>query len=246
MGSKKQKSTTQTNLEFPQETQSVRDALVPFLTGKVGEESPFYSDLSRMFSEVASKSPSRFQLPSYLAQGLEEAVTTGFPSLSNLEDTPYYKATYPEARRSIYEDIIPAVTERFGAGGGLRTTDYAKAATKAGGDVMSNFILNAASQAFGMEEAAKQRKLEALPTAIGAAESEYALPYALLEQLTSIAKTTEEGRYPLLDLILALATASPEGGTRTTTAKDSGGFDFGSLLSGLGSAGGGAAALLAL
>ncbi len=229
MGSKKGKSTTVTRSEFPSETGGLRDVLIPFMSQEGSKESPFYSDLRRMFTEVADKSPSRFNYSPYITNTLESAVSTGLPGLTPLEETPYYKSTYPAMKRSIYEDIIPAVTERFGAGGGLRTTDYAKAATSAGGKAMSDYILNAASQAYTMEEAAKQRRMTALPTAIGSELGAYGLPYDLLNKLVTAAGGAEDEKYPLLDLMIRLATANASGGTTSTTTKE--GFDWGSLIS---------------
>ncbi len=207
-----------------QQAPSYSDIIAPlagqaagFLGSEGTKESPFYSDLARMFSEVMKKSSGKFELPSYITDTLQNAVTTGLPSGGTpLEETEYYKGTYPAMKRSIYEDIIPGVAERYGAGGGLRTSDYTKAAVGAGGKAMSDYTLNAAAQAYGMEEAAKQRQLTALPTAISAAESEANLPVDLLIKLITGAGGIESQQYPNLASMLSLiGMGSGQTGTST-------------------------------
>ena len=196
MGSKKTKQTSAPG--YATEVQQLAATLANFLGREGTEESPYYSDIRRMWEQTAGAAP--YQLPSYLTGAMEQAVTTGLPTTTPLTETEYYKGTYPAFKKGLLEDVLPGVKESFGARGALRTSDYASAATEAATGALEDYILSAATQAYGLEEAARQRQMAAMPTALTAA----AEPAAILSQLAEAAQTAEATQYPLLQAMLAL------------------------------------------
>ncbi len=200
MGSKKTKQESQP--AFPSETQGVRSDLSNILQTKGAQGSPFYSDLSRMFENTIGAAGDRFQLPDYITNTLQNAATTGMPSLTPLQQTPFYQAVSPS-----FQDIIgqtkAATAEQFGAQGGLRSSDYATAAGKGIMSALSSQLMNVAQQAYSLEEAAKGRQLQGATTGIEAAMA----PYNMATQAAGAGTAVEKSQYPLLDIMTALATA---------------------------------------
>src|SRR4030067_3172604 len=127
------KTQTGKSYQVPSYAASVQPAaeqLGSFFGQQGTEVSPFYNALSSMFQNTLGNMGNMFQLPDYITNTLESAAQTGLPSLTPLEQTPWYKAVQPTFESVINEQILPSLKESFGAQGALRTSDYATAAGK--------------------------------------------------------------------------------------------------------------------
>jgi len=162
------------------------------------EESPFYSDLSRMYSNTLGSMGDRFELPPWISQTLEEAATTGLKTMTPLEQTPYYQAVMPEYQRRISEDIIPQFRENFGVTGGLRSSDYAESASRGASQAMGDMIMQAAMQAYQAEEAAKARQLQG---AMGGLQAT-GIPYDIMLKSIAGAAGLSQEQLPYLNEVL--------------------------------------------
>ena len=169
-------------------------------------------------------------LPDWITSTLKNLSGQGAGLSTPLEDTAYYKSTLPQIQRQISESVIPGVKEKFGASGALRSSDYSKAATKESGNVMGDFILKAALDAYQQEEIARQRQLGAAGQGIAA----WMAPSQAMGNMAGAGKDMQSTQYPLLAYILALLNMGKGGTTETkekgdfmTTLSDMVNFNFG-------------------
>lgn len=180
---------------YPPDIAGLRGSLISQLTGRAFEETPYYSDLSRMVGGLVS-SPS--QLPRYVSPTIEAMITTGQP----FDITKLYQAGLPTYERML-EQAIAQAKEQAGVGGGLRSRAGFEAMGRAAGESAENFMRYLAEQGMRAHEAAMGRELQALPYAF----QETAFPTTQAQELARLAGVLEEERYPLLQRALAMATA---------------------------------------
>ena len=196
------KTQTGKSYQVPSYAASVQPAaeqLGSFFGQQGTEVSPFYNALSSMFQNTLGNMGNMFQLPDYITNTLESAAQTGLPSLTPLEQTPWYKAVQPTFESVINEQILPSLKESFGAQGALRTSDYATAAGKGVTQGIGSLITQAAQQAYALEEAAKARQLQGATTGIQAA----AAPLTMATQGAQAGAGIDASKYPLLAAMLS-------------------------------------------
>ncbi len=184
---------------FAEEVQPVTDILTSLFQGQGAQKSPFYSDLQRMYQNTLGTQS--FALPDYVTKTLESAATTGMPSNTPLAQTEFYKAVQPTFQNVIQGQVLPALKESFGAQGALRTGAYEEAAGKGVTSAIGDLIMNAAQQAYGLEEAAKNRQMTGAQAGITAAQA----PYGTAAQAGTAATGIEASQYPLLAAMLSYA-----------------------------------------
>jgi len=160
------------------------------------QPSPFYSDLQRMYSQTLGTNS--FQLPDYLTKTLESAATTGMPSLTPLQETEFYKAIAPTLP-GLVERVKGATKENFGAQGALRSSAYSEAAGKGITKGLSDQLMQVAQQAYNLEEAAKDRQMQAIPQALQA----FLAPYTAATVGGKAAQAISASEYPLLNAMLS-------------------------------------------
>jgi hypothetical protein len=164
------------------------------------QASPFYSDLARMFQSTVG-SQQGFQLPDYITNTLQSAAETGLPSTTTpFQETGYYQALAPTFAQTI-QDVLGATKEQFGAQGALRSSAYSEAAGKGVMSALSDKIMQAAQQAYSLEEAAKGRQMEGATQGLQA----YLTPYTAATQAGQAATGIDASQYPLLAAMLSFA-----------------------------------------
>jgi len=183
---------------FAAEARPLAGQTAEFLSQRGFEESPFYSDLSRMYSQTLGSMGDRFELPPWITQTLEQAATTGLKTMTPLEETPYYQAVMPEYQRRISEDVLPQFRESFGQMGGLRSSDYATSASRGASQAMGDMVMQAAMQAYQAEEAAKNRQLQG---AMGGLQAT-GVPYDIMLKSIAGAAGLSQEELPYLNEVL--------------------------------------------
>lgn len=184
--------------------------LTEFFGQKGTQQGDTYSLLQNMFQNTVGQMGG---LPDYITNTLKNLSTQGAGLNTPLEDTAYYKSTLPQIQRQISESVIPGVKEKFGASGALRSSDYTKAATRESGNVMGDFILNAALDAYKQEEIARQRQLGAAGQGIAA----WLAPFSAMTSAAGAGQDIQNTQYPLLAYMIALLSQGKGQTTEQTT-----------------------------
>jgi hypothetical protein len=190
--------------------------LKPFFENKGTSESPYYGDLSRMYSNVIN-TPGVGQVAPEATKTINEMVSTGSPfSMSEI-----YKGAQPAYQRDL-DKAIAYAKESAGATGGLRSSAGNEMIGKAAGDTTLDFnkyLMELAGQSW---EAAQGRRMAAVPQSLEASKYPIQATSALNELATAITK----GQYPWLSEAMGFGGAGTPVNLNTS---DSFGFQGGIL-----------------